>query len=122
MKAGGGQHFGQSHNAQAAVEVESRLIVGQRLSQAPNDKQGLVLRLVAIAEPVASVATALADSGLYSEAAVQTVEQTAASQPTGTTVYAALDKKEHHRTIQEPRGPDHGIADRVGDPPTRRKT
>jgi hypothetical protein len=29
MKAGNGNHFEQSYNAQAAVEVESRLIVGQ---------------------------------------------------------------------------------------------
>ena len=35
MKAGNGQHFEQSYNAQAAVEVESRLIVGQRVRQAP---------------------------------------------------------------------------------------
>ncbi len=42
MKAGNGHHFEQSYNAQAAVEVESRLIVGERVSQAPNDKQELV--------------------------------------------------------------------------------
>ena len=42
MKAGNGQHFEQCYNAQAAVEVASRLIVGQRVSQAPNDKQELV--------------------------------------------------------------------------------
>ncbi len=35
MKMGSGQHFEQSCNAQAAVEVESRLIVGARVSQAP---------------------------------------------------------------------------------------
>lgn len=29
MKAGNGQHFEQSYNAQAAVEIESRLIVGE---------------------------------------------------------------------------------------------
>lgn len=38
MKAGNGQHFEQSFNAQAAVEVDNRLIVGERASQAPNDK------------------------------------------------------------------------------------
>ena len=42
MKAGNGNHFEQSYNAQAAVEVESRLIVGERVSQSPNDKQELV--------------------------------------------------------------------------------
>jgi transposase len=101
MKAGGGQHFEQSYNAQAAVEVDSRLIVGERVSQAPNDKQELVPTVAAVAAPVESVAAVLADSGFYSEAAVRAVEQTPESQPTGTTVYAALEKKEHHRTVSD---------------------
>lgn len=101
MKAGSGQHFEQSYNAQAAVEVDSRLIVGERVSQAPNDKQELVPTVAAIAQPVESVAAVLTDSGFYSEAAVQTVEQTDQGQPTGTTVYAALEKKEHHRTVSD---------------------
>jgi len=70
MKAGNGQHFEQSYNAQAAVEVDRRLIVGERVSQAPNDKQELVPSVAAIAQPVASVAEVLTDSGFYSEAAV----------------------------------------------------
>jgi transposase len=101
MKAGSGQHFEQSYNAQAAVEVESRLIVGQRVSQAPNDKQELVPTMAAIASPLESVANALADTGYYSEAAVRKVEQTPEGQPTGTTVYAPLEKKEHHRTVSD---------------------
>ena len=40
MKAGNGQHFEQAYNAQAAVEVESRLIVGERVSQAPQRQAG----------------------------------------------------------------------------------
>ncbi len=99
MKAGSGQHFEQSYNAQAAVEVESRLIVGQRVSQAPNDKQELVPTVAAIAKPVESVAAVLVDSGFYSEAAVRNVEQTAPGRTTGTIVYAALEKKDHHRTV-----------------------
>jgi transposase len=111
MKAGNGQHFEQSYNAQAAVEVESRLIVGERVSQAPNDKQELSSTVAAVGAPVESVEAVLADSGFYSEAAVRAVEQTPGGQPTGTTVYAALEKKEHHRTIsdlekkQEPAAP-----------------
>jgi transposase len=101
MKAGSGQHFEQSYNAQAAVEVDSRLIVGERVSQAPNDKQELVPTMAAVAAPVESVAAVLADSGFYSAAAVQAVEQTPAGQPSGTTVYAALEKKEHHRTVSD---------------------
>ena len=101
MKAGNGQHFEQSYNAQAAVEVDSRLIVGERVSQAPNDKQELVPSVAAIAPPVESVAAVLTDSGFYSEAAVQTVEGTGPGQPTGTIVYAAVEKKEHHRTVSD---------------------
>jgi len=101
MKAGSGQHFEQSHNAQAAVEVESLLIVGERVSQAPNDKEQLVPTVAAVGQPVESVAAVLTDSGFYSEAAVKAVEQDAAGQPTGTTVYAAVEKKEHHRTVSD---------------------
>ena len=101
MKAGSGQHFEQSYNAQAAVEVDSRLIVGERVSQACNDKQELAPTVAAVAAPVESVADVLADSGFYSEAAVRAVEQTPAGQSTGTTVYAALEKKEHHRTVSD---------------------
>jgi transposase len=101
MKAGSGQHFEQSYNAQAAVEVDSRLIVGGRVSQAPNDKQELVPTMATVTAPVESVAAVLADSGFYSAAAVRAVEQTPAGQPTGTTVYAALEKKEHHRTVSD---------------------
>ena len=101
MKAGSGQHFEQNYNAQAAVEVQSRLVVGQRVSQAPNDKQELAPTVAAIAEPVKSVAGVLTDSGFYSEAAVQQVEQTPDGQPTGIIVYAALEKKDHHRTVSD---------------------
>jgi hypothetical protein len=116
MKAGSGQHFEQSYNAQAAVEVDSRLIVGERVSQACNDKQELVPTVAAVAAAVASVAVVLADSGFYSEAAVRAVEQTPGGQPTGTTVYAALEKKEHHRTVsdlekkEEPAAPASGAS------------
>ena len=121
MKAGNGQHFEQSYNAQAAVAVESRLIVGERVSQTPNDKQELVPSVAAIAKPVESVAAVLTDSGFYSEAAVQTVEGTGQGQPTGTIVYAAVEKKEHHRTVgdleQKPEpevpGPEAATSERM---------
>jgi hypothetical protein len=59
MKASHGNHFEQSYHAQAAVEVESRLIVGERVSQAPNDKQELIANLQALAPAVGSVAAGL---------------------------------------------------------------
>ena len=96
--------------------MDSRLIVGGRVSAAPNDKEQLAPTVAAIAAPVAAVAAVLADSGFYSEAAVRAVEQTPAGQPTGTTVYAALEKTGHHRTVSdleqraEPSGPDAGAS------------
>jgi transposase len=101
MKAGSGQHFEQSYNAQAAVDVDSRLIVGQRVSQAPNDKQEPGPTVAAISPAVGTVAAVLADSGFFSEAAVRQMEQTPAGTPSGTTVYAPLDKTSHHRSVAD---------------------
>lgn len=101
MKAGNGNHFEQAYNAQAAVEVESLLIVGQRVSQAPNDKEQLVPTLQAIPSSVGRVEGVLVDSGFCSEAAVGQVERSEGGQPTGTTVYAALEKTSHHRSVED---------------------
>jgi len=97
MKAGNGNHFEQSYNAQAAVDVESRLIVGQRVSQAPNDKQELVPTLAAIPAAAGPVALALVDSGFFSEQAVAQVEGAGA----GPVVYAAVEKTGPHRSVAD---------------------
>ena len=101
MKAGNGPHFEQSYNAQAAVDVKSRLIVGQRVSQSPNDKQELVPSVAAIVPEVGPVSAVLADSGFFSEAAVRQVEQTESGAAPGPVVYAALDKTSHHRSVAD---------------------
>jgi transposase len=101
MKAGNGNHFEQSYNAQAAVEVESRLIVGERVSQAPNDKQELVPTLAVIPAEVGSVAAALVDSGFFSETAVRQVERAEPGAPAGTLVYSAVEKTGHHRSVAD---------------------
>ena len=101
MKAGSGQHFEQAYNAQAAVDVDSRLIVGERVSPAPNDKEQLVPTVAAIPSEAGSVAAVLTDSGFFSEAAVQQLEQTPAGAPSGTTVYAPLEKTSHHRSVAD---------------------
>ena len=114
MKAGNGQHFEQAYNAQAAVDVDSRLIVGNRVSQAPNDKKELVATVESIPSQVGRPETVLTDSGFYSQQAVKQIEQTPEGQPSGTTVYAAMDKKDHHRNVadlekkDEPQAPPPG--------------
>ena len=116
MKAGSGPHFEQSFNAQAAVEVDSRLIVSPRVSQAPNDKQELVPTVQAIPSAVGPLASVLTDNGFYSERAVRQIEQTPTGEPSGTLVYAPLDKTSHHRTVAdleekaEPQAPPAGAS------------
>jgi transposase len=101
MKAGSGQHFEQSYNAQAAVDA-AMFIVGARVSTAANDKQELPATAAAIS-PVAAphVATLLVDSGFYSEAAVQAVEWKPDGTPSGVTVLAAVEKLSHHKTVAD---------------------
>ncbi len=101
MKAGSGQHFEQSYNAQAAVEVDSRLIVGQSVCNAPNDKEQLAPTLGAVEEVAGPVREVLVDSGFMSEKAVRGVEIDAQGQLTGTTVFGAVQRKSHHRTVQD---------------------
>ena len=101
MKAGNGQHFEQAYNAQAAVD-EQMLIVGERVSAAPNDKQELAPTVAAISPVVAEeVKAVLVDSGFHSEAAVATVEQKPDGTPTGVKVYAAVEKHSHHKTVAD---------------------
>lgn len=101
MKAGGGQHFEQAYNAQAAVDG-AMLIVGERVCNAPNDKEELAASVAAISPVVAAAVQAvLVDSGFYSEAAVAMVEQKADGTPSGLTVYAAVEKHSHHKTVED---------------------
>lgn len=117
MKAGNAQHFEQAYNAQASVEVESRLIVGQSLTDQANDKQQLVGAVETIQENGMQLGAVLVDSGYYSEAAVRQVETNPEGQPTGMTVYAAVEKTSHHRSVEDlekkeepaPPGPEAGI-------------
>jgi transposase len=117
--SGGG--FAQCYNAQAAVEVDSRLIVGQRVSDAPNDKEQLVPTLGAatavLSEAAKAVETAganpvsevLIDSGFLSEAAVRSVETDADGQPSGVRVLAPRGRERHGRRV--------GDLEKKADPP-----
>jgi cytochrome oxidase assembly protein ShyY1 len=79
---------------------EQRVIVGERVSVAPNDKEELAPTVAAISPVVApEVQAVLVDSGFYSEAAVAAVEQKPDGAPSGVKVYAAVEKHSHHKTV-----------------------
>jgi transposase len=62
--------FVQAYNAQAAVDVETMLMVESHISQAPNDKQELTSTLASLnelPEKLGTVDTLLADAGYYSD-------------------------------------------------------
>ena len=102
MKAGSGAHFEQSYNAQAAIEVESRLLVGARVTRAANDKEQLVPTFAAIARPIERVSEVLIDSGFLSQAAVSQLETNPATgTPTGLRVLAATGRVRHGRTVAQ---------------------
>ncbi len=92
--------FGQSYNAQAAVEIESRLLVGVNVSDAPNDKGQLGPTLATVSPVIESLEAVLVDSGYYSAAAVAAVEQPSGA-TAGPMIYAATGRKSHGRTVQE---------------------
>lgn len=73
-----GKGFEQAYNAQAAVDVESMLIVETHVSQAPNDKQELtpaLAALKALPKQLGKVDAMLADAGYYSEDNVAACEK-----------------------------------------------
>jgi transposase len=111
--------FQQCYNAQAGVETDSRLIVGARVAQAPNDKEQLGPTLATVREHVAP-AHVLVDSGFVSEAAIKAAETT---EPDAGSlrVLAAIKRERHGRTVEQlekredppPPAPDAPLAERL---------
>jgi transposase len=72
----GADGFVQAYNAQLAVEPDFQLIVGQRVTQACNDKQQLVPTLEAVREQAGQKPQAVVtDSGYCSEANLKYLEK-----------------------------------------------
>jgi transposase len=90
--------FGQSYNAQAAVDTKTMLVVATNVSQAPNDKREMVPilhRLQTIAPEMGSAQTMVADTGYFSAANVQACEVR------GIEPMLATGRELHHLPIQE---------------------
>ena len=96
MKAGDGAHFEQSYNAQAAVEIESMLIVGGYVTDKCNDKQELEPIISSVPAEVMEVEAALADTGYFNSDAIMRIES-----ETKVEVYCATGRQGHARTVDE---------------------
>lgn len=73
-----GKGFMQAYNAQAAVNVDSMIIVGSHVSQSPNDKKEMDPALSALSslpKPLGNVNRLLADAGYFSEDNVLACEE-----------------------------------------------
>ncbi|MBE0617240.1 MAG: IS1182 family transposase [Proteobacteria bacterium] len=94
--SGGG--FDQGYNAQAAVDLHTKLIVATHVTQQPNDKKQLAPALENLAElptELGTVDTLLADSGYFSEDNVQRCEAQ------GITPYIATGREAHNLPLEE---------------------
>ena len=102
----GADGFVQGYNAQAAVEPERGLIVGQRVTEAANDKEQLKPMVEAIEEQSGQRPEAvLADSGYCSEENLEYLES--AEQPEQKIEGYIATGKQKHGEHQQPckRGP-----------------
>lgn len=112
--SGGG--FEQAYNAQAAVDIETHLVVAQFVTQAPNDKNQVEPALdilTALPEELEKVEAMLADNGFLSEANVEAAEKM------GIEPMMALGREAHHQALgermyePEPPGPDASALERM---------
>jgi transposase len=92
MPTSGG--FEQCYNAQAGVDVATKLIVSVQVTQEPNDKQQLkptLEKLAALPKELGKVTDLISDSGYFSEANVKACEKQ------GITPYIAGDREHHNQ-------------------------
>jgi transposase len=98
MKAGTGDHVEQAYNAQAVIDTEgSMLLVGGYVTNHANDKQELNPAVANVNPEVRQISSVCADTGYFSEAAVQSLE----ADGTGPKVYCAIERQTHHRTVED---------------------
>jgi hypothetical protein len=93
---GGG--FEQAYNAQAAVDVDTMLVVAPRVSQNPNDKQEVapaLANLAAVAAVIGAAEALIADTGYFSAANVTECHAH------GVTPYIAAGREAHYPPLAE---------------------
>ncbi len=95
MKNSANQGFEQDYNAQVAVDQESMLIVGESLSNHPNDQAEAQPTLESIAAQLGEPVAAALDAGYFSATNI------ALFQSRGIVPYIATGRAPHHTSWQE---------------------
>ena len=99
--------FVQGYNAQAAVDIDSHLIVAEHVSDHTNDKQELAPALRCLderQEVVGRPRALLADAGYFSDENVKRCEAE------GIEPYIASGRERHHRALAERFAPLAGVS------------
>lgn len=94
--SGGG--FEQAYNAQASVDIDTMLIVGQHVSQNTNDKQEVtpaLQELSKLPDELGKIEKAALDSGYFSQDNVQQLEKA------GIEPYMPSGRQYHNPTLEE---------------------
>jgi len=94
MKNGNNKGYEQSYNTQAAVEHESRLIVGNTLSNHPNDKREGPTTAQAIPSELGKPDAAAMDNGYFGPQTIQDFDAM------GIEAYIATGRDSHHQDLQ----------------------
>ena len=95
MKNSNNDGFDQHYNVQAAVEQDSRLIVGNTVSNHPNDKGEAIPTVDAIPAEVGKPEAAALDNGYFSSTNIEELETR------GIDPYIATGQDRHHQSWQE---------------------
>jgi transposase len=104
MKYQGG--FQQAYNAQAAVDIASKLIVAQDCSNRANDKNEMLPVLAKIDRNLGKPKKVIADTGYYNEAAITKTEKN------GIKPYVAIGREGHNQTLESRINPGKRILSR----------
>jgi transposase len=95
MKNSTDQGFNQAYNAQAVVDQATLLVVGQRVTNHPNDKNETLPDLDAVPAAVGRPQAAAGDTGFYSAANIVGLEER------GIAPYLATGRAPHHPNWRE---------------------
>ena len=95
MKNSTDQGFNQAYNAQAVVDQATMLVVGNRVTNHPNDKNETLPDLDAVPAAVGRPKAAAGDNGFYSAANIAGLEARAIEP------YLATGREAHHKNWRE---------------------